>query len=80
MNDRAIDKLIKLKRDIEQAKLDKANAEGALQQCLDRLRIDFGCKTIEQAQKKLNGMKERQKELETEIEEALQELEDTYDV
>lgn len=80
MNERAIDKLVKLKKEIDQAKLDKANAEGALDQCLTRLKEEFGCKTIEAAQKKLNGMKERQEELAEEIEEALKELEEEFDV
>lgn len=76
----SIDKLVKLKKDIEQAKLDKASAEGALSQCLERLKTDFNCKSIEQAKKKLLNMKEKQAELETEIEESLKELEETYDL
>lgn len=78
MNDKTVSRLLKLKKDIEQAKLDKASAEGALKQCLDRLTKEFNCKSIEQARKKLSALKERQLELESEIEEALQNLEDNY--
>lgn len=77
---KAIDKLVKLKKQIEQAKLDKASAEGALKQCLDRLKIDFACKSIDQAKKKLEEMKKKQEELEEDIEAALKELEEEYDL
>lgn len=74
----SVEKLMKLKRDIEQAKLDEATAQGALKQCLDRLKTDFNCKTTEQAKTKLKEMKEQYEELEEEIEESLKELEEEY--
>lgn len=80
ISERAIDKLVKLKKEIEQARLDKASAEGALKQCLERLQTEFGVKSIEAAKKKLASMQERQEELTEEIEQTMKELEEEYDL
>lgn len=49
-----------LKKKIEDAKTRKAKAEGALEQAMTRLKDEFGCSTIDEAEEKL-------KQLQTEI-------------
>jgi len=74
-----VEDLIKLKKRIEKAKLDQATAEGALQQCMKQLETEYGCKTLKQAQKKLEEMTEEHKKLEKGIKKAIEELEENYD-
>ena len=74
----ATKRLLELKDEIERATLDKAKAEGALKQNLQRLKEDFGCTTLEEAQKKLAKMIKEKEQLEEDIEEAVEELESNY--
>jgi len=54
--------LEQLKQQIEQARTDRDQTQGAITQLMKQLKEEFGCKTVEEAREKL---KELQKELDT---------------
>jgi hypothetical protein len=72
------EKFLKLKDEITQAKLEKAQIEGALQQNLGRLKKEFGCSTLELGKKKLAQLKAEDEKLTDQIADAAEELEEKY--
>jgi len=72
------EKLLKLKEEIEQAKLDKAQVEGALKQNMQRLKDEFQVRSVEAANKKLDELNKQKLELEDSIESAMKSLEEKY--
>ena len=54
-----LSKYIKLKNNVEAAQQKRDRAEGALGQVLKRLKTEFGCTVIVQAEKKLTVMTEQ---------------------
>jgi predicted nucleic acid-binding Zn-ribbon protein len=68
-------KLEAMKAKIEEAKDTKARAEGALEPLMKQLEEEFGCKTVEEARKKLKKMQSEIEIAEEEIEEKIVELE-----
>lgn len=72
------ERLLELKKEIEQAKLDKASEEGALNQNMNRLKDEFKCRSIEQAQKQLEKLKLQKEQLEIKLAEAMNKLEENY--
>lgn len=72
------DKLLKLKRELEQAKLDKAQLQGALDQNVKRLQEEFGIKSLADAKKKLQNMISEQEDLTNKIDLAVEYLEKKY--
>lgn len=72
------DKLIKLKKELEQAKLDKAQLQGALDQNLNRLKEEFDVKSLAEAKKKLLAIIDEQSELVVKIDKAVESLEEKY--
>lgn len=75
----ATERLLKLKEEIYQAKLDKSSIEGALKQNLTRLKDEFGCRSIEQAKSKLEKLKEQKISLQEQIEDSVKKLEAQYE-
>ena len=73
------ERLLELKKELETAKTEKAEAEGALKQNLQRLKDEFACKNIESAKLKLNDLKIQKEQLVDKIESAMQKLEETYE-
>ena len=73
-----VDRLLSLKKEIEQAKLDHASIEGAINQNLKRLKDEFGVRSVEQAQAKLVKLKEQRTELQNDIEDIVKKLEERY--
>ena len=71
-------KLMKIKDDIAEATANKTRAEGALQQDIKRLESEFNCKTIKDAQKLLDKLSKQVDKAEAELEEKIEELEETY--
>lgn len=65
------DKLLEMKKEIEDSKMEKERLEGKLQQLLLQLKKDFDCCDIKNAKQKLesltNEIQTLQKELEEEI-------------
>ena len=74
----SIERLLKLKDEIEHAKLDSASAQGALDQNLKRLKDEFGVRSLEQAKAKLEKMKSEQTGIKNKIEAAVEKLEENY--
>lgn len=72
------DKLLKLKKELEQAKLDKAQLQGALDQNLNRLKEEFDVKSLAEAKKKLLSIIDEQSELVIKIDKAVESLEEKY--
>jgi len=79
MKEKTIQRLVDLKEEIGNAKLEKAKAEGSLKSSLQRLKEDFGVTTLEKAQLKLKKLQKDQEEIETEIELAIEKLEKSYE-
>jgi hypothetical protein len=52
-----INKLQKLKSEIEDAKIEKIKAEQRVETILKQLKEDFGCSSLDEAEAKLNGLK-----------------------
>ena len=75
----ATDRLLALKDEIAQAKLDRASIEGALKQNLARLKDEFQCRSLEQAKVKLDKLKEQKESLQEQIEKAVGKLEASYE-
>lgn len=73
------ERLLTLKKELEHAKLDKASAEGALKQNINRLKDEFGCKSLEQAKTKLEKLKEQKEVIRGKIEKAIEKLEANYE-
>lgn len=72
-------RLLDLKKEIESAKIEKAQAEGALNQNMNRLKEEFKCRSIEQAQKQLEKLKEQKEILQGKIEFAMKKLEEDFE-
>lgn len=72
------ERLFKLKNELEQAKLDKATIEGALNQNTQRLKDEFSCRSVEQGKAKLKKLSEQKEDLEKKIEKAVKKLEEAY--
>lgn len=51
--------LTNIKNTIEEAKRKKIQFEGRLSDLMEELEADYGCKSISEAKKKLNKMKEK---------------------
>lgn len=71
--------LLELKEQIEDAKQEVNRLEGRQDGLMSQLQKDWGCKTLEQAKKKLEGLKDEIKDLEENIESGVAELEERYE-
>jgi type II secretory pathway component PulM len=74
----ATERLLALKEEIMQAKLDRATVEGSLNQNLERLKSEFGCRSLEQGKVKLEQLKKQKETLQLQIEKAVAKLESSY--
>lgn len=63
-----------LKKKAERAKSEADRAEGALEQQMAKLKADFECDSVEQAEEVLSKLKREEKEIEADYEEKLVEL------
>jgi len=70
--------LFKLKESIEQAKTNISKIEGSQQTLLEQLQNDWGCSSIEEAEKKLGVIKKKIDRLSTQIKEGIEEIEEKY--
>ena len=71
-------KFLKLKDEISEASLEKAQVEGALKQNMKRLQEDFGVSTLEKAKRKLLQLKSQDEKLDEKIDDIEAELEEKY--
>lgn len=67
--------LLDLKKKIEDAKREKAQHEGALKQLVSQLAHDYGCKTVEDAEKALKRLDEEIAREEKALDAAVRQLE-----
>lgn len=74
-----VEELEKLQKRIEQAKESKAKAEGALEKIKEDLQKEFGVKTIEEAQDKLDELKKELSSAEKKLNENLDKIESMAD-
>lgn len=70
--------LLKLKEDIEEAKVEVSKLEGRKGALMDQLLEDWDCKTIEEAKKLLKKKKKELEKVQKEAEKLTSELEDKY--
>jgi uncharacterized protein YukE len=70
--------LLELKKQVDAAKVAISELEGQKKAQLKQLQEDWGCKTVEEAEKKLAKMRKEVETLETQIETGIEELEETY--
>ena len=73
-----IDELTRLRQKAETLKSEADRAAGALAQVMQRLKIEFGCETLEQAEAKLKTIEKDTAEAEAEFTEALDEFKRRY--
>jgi hypothetical protein len=78
MNDVA-EKLVQMKRKIEEKKVEKSRLEGKLDQLLLTLKEKYGCSSVEEAQELLEKKKSRLDDTRQSLEERLAEIEEKYD-
>ena len=71
-------KLLKMKDEIDRAKSQRDQAEGALTQLTDQLFKEFKVKTVEEANKLLSKMDSEITALEEQIEEKVRELDEAW--
>ena len=55
-NESMLAELERLKKEIDQAKIDKATAEGRLDSLMKQLKTDYGLSSIAEAEKELNKL------------------------
>ena len=70
--------LLDLKQKIEDAKIEKAQAEGKLSELMEQLNNEFNCKTIESAEEKLEEYESIIEEKQEELNEKIEELKTGY--
>ena len=71
------ERLMQIKQSIESAKKNKATYEGKLAVQMDRLK-DLGCKSIEDAEKRLKKLQTEIDALEEEVETSMKKFEEEY--
>ncbi len=74
------DELLDLKDEIEQAKQDLSELKGQQKALMAQLKSEWGCTTIEQAEKKLGAMDDELALLDSQIEEGIKDIEEKYPV
>jgi methyl-accepting chemotaxis protein len=74
-----LQRLNKIKQQVEQMQQKADRAEGALEQLMEQLKTEFDCKSVKEAKTKLEVMKEEVEELEKKFEEALTEFEKKWE-
>jgi hypothetical protein len=70
--------LLKLKKQIEEAKATTSELKGHQSALMKQLKDDWKCNTIEEAEKLMAKMDKEIKTLNTKIEEGMEELEEKY--
>jgi len=74
-----IDKALELKTRIEKRKQERDKAKGAYGQVMKQIQDEFGCKSLEQAEKLLTKMQKQQKQSKEQILKETEALEQELD-
>ena len=72
--------LLDLKKDIDDAKTKKSELIGQKNALMTQLNNDWGCKTVEEAQKKLKTMGAEIEDIEDKIEKGVADLQEKYNM
>jgi len=72
--------LYKLKEKVEKAKIEVSELKGHKSALEKQLKKDWGCDSVEEAEKKLETMKKEVAKLDKDIEAGIEELEEKYNV
>ena len=72
--------LLDLKKQIEQAKTQVAELQGSRKHLMKELKDDWGCTTIEEAEKKLKKLQKELEQLQNKIKEQTEELIEKYNL
>jgi hypothetical protein len=75
----SLDEIARIQQVVERAKEDGQRAAGALEQIMSTLARDFGCETIEDAERKLAKLDSRLSRDETELAMAIEEFRTKYE-
>lgn len=73
-NEKEVQELLKLQRQIEAAKNEKARIEGELQSLTKRMKEEFGSDDPKEVERKVEGMKAQAAKLRRQIQEGLEVL------
>ncbi len=71
--------LLELKVQVDQAKEKLSELKGRKQTLMDTLDKEWGCKTVKQAGRKMNKVKQEKEALKEEEEKGIKELEENYE-
>jgi len=71
-------KYMQLKKRVEQAQQDSDKAEGALGEVMKRLKAEFGCSTLAEAEKKLKALKKQSDIVQKKFDDAMEEFEEKW--
>ena len=69
----------KLKNKVERAKQDASKAEGALEQMMKRLEVDFGCKDLNDAKELLAKLQKKEAKAKKKYEQALADFNEKWE-
>ena len=72
------ERLLKLKEEIEKAKVRKTELEARKKIIQEELKTEWGCNSMEEVKQTVNKLKEQIENLRKEIEEGIKELEENY--
>lgn len=72
-------RLLGMKQKIEEAKIEKAQIQGAIDQNMERLKKEFGVSGLKAAKKKLDALNEEQEALQKKLDKAVDKLEEKYE-
>ena len=70
--------LLKLKKQLEKSKLEKAQLEGGLTNMMQTLKTEWDCDTLEEAETLLKKMKRKKENLDAQITTGLEEMDDKF--
>lgn len=73
-------KLLKLKKEIEEAKTEVSELKGSRKHLMSQLTEQWECNGIDQANKKLEELKKQETELQQEIQANITKLEEKYEI
>jgi predicted nucleic acid-binding Zn-ribbon protein len=75
MDNKIADDLLKMKKKIDDSKIEVAQIEGSQKELMKSLKEQFGCNSIEEAEKKLEELEKETDTLEKEIDSEYKQLE-----
>ena len=75
----SINGFLKLKEKVEQAQQRADKAEGALSQIMKRLKDEFDCSTLKEAESKLKTLQKKEEALKEKFETAKEDFEEKWD-